>query len=71
MGRFLGETLFGNLIRPFGPPSGAAARPTLKMIHWIIFQALRPPCEGKAWSGSVPPDPFRESHKRNDTIIVK
>ena len=47
MGRFLGEPLFGNLIRPIGPPYGAAARPTLKMIHWIIFQALRPPLRGE------------------------
>ena len=59
MGRFLGEPLFGSLIRPFGPPYGAAARPTLKMIHWIIFQALRPPCEGKTKSG-FSQTPFRE-----------
>ena len=51
-----------NLIRPCGPPSGAAARPTLKMIHWIIFRALRPPCEGKAKSG-FPQTPFRERQK--------
>ena len=52
-----------NLIRPYGPPSGAAARPTLKMIHWIIFRALRPPYEGKAKSG-FPQPPFRESRRK-------
>ena len=36
----LGKTI---LCRP-GPSSlsGAAARPTLKIIHWMIFQAFRP-----------------------------
>ena len=52
----------GNLIRRFAPPSGAAARPALKMIHWIIFRALRPPCEGKTESG-FPQTPFRERRK--------
>ena len=30
------------------PPSGAAARPSLKTVHWTVFRALRAPNPGKA-----------------------
>ena len=35
-----------HLITAYGGASGAAARPMLKMIHRIIFRALRPPSRG-------------------------
>ena len=42
-----------SILLPRRPPSGAAARPTLKMIHWIIFRALRAPQGEGFWYGSL------------------
>ena len=38
-----------SILVPRLTPSGAAARPSLKTVHWTVFLALRPPCEGKAF----------------------